>query len=474
MSDYYSDDDPMVSATQELSPLYSEEELDEAASYEDAQDLLDGPVRKRRDVPSLLSVPLLPLVPEEEEEEEEGEDGKEEEGGEVNGKEEEEEEEETKSDEGKKRKETPADKKVRTNEERLMGELLRARKAIEKRLLAGKLTHEKAKALNTKLVADYTAKAASFSAAAAAASASGSIKKKANVGGVVAGRTANGANSEAAGFKKPFDVSVQRGQRQRTLEEMTGGPAKAPPKRNPYKRNPTGASSSGARPQVVHHVAASTAAAALAADGKEQPEVVDLTQDQSTVAHPFKVRLDAVWSVGTKYVTITKGNNRDVSWEVFYLERTSLKDDAAKSFAFEMPVRLLGFVSKALSTIYASRSDADDESPHVEFRALSIDELAKVKPDKDGVLNLYNTVNPSYMRTIFVAEAYAIQVEDVTYKTASGLGCYEAITFTRTYTSKDAKKETKTFSVNLPVRLIPLLKSVVDYIQHLRSQPIQQ
>lgn len=197
--------------------------------------------------------------------------------------------------------------------------------------------------------------------------------------------------------------------------------------------------------------------------------VVDMSSALKKHFTPCKIKIDPSWTIKTEVVKIDKGGQKGVSYEVLNISRAA-KDEKAKDYSFQLQMRYLGFVSKALQTIL----DTSPKMSPQQNKIYSFAEIKAMKPGKDGSIVLYSANSyPAYARTKFTADNLSVQIEDASYKGASGFVSYEALKICKLYNSVD--KDTgvtsqKEFSINIPVRLLPMVKSVVDYVIQLRKE----
>ena len=348
-----------------------EEEGDDGESVEDSQDIVDGPVPKKKkgnDVVSTLGGSAA----------KKGHVGR------------------TGTSLAANSQQDPA---VRELEENFVTEVLKSRRQVEQQLLLNQISPEEAKKKHNTILANYRKKAAALHGAGAA---KGKILASAST-----------------------------------------------PMLPPRKR-----------------YAAGTGGGAAPARKRAEPEVVDLSGEGRKKGVPCMLALDATWAICTKTLTIEKGGGRGASFDVLSIERKA-KDENAKDFAFDIPIKHLAFVSKALQTILASCPKGPQEN-----RVIPIKEISTLKPDSRGYLCLFNLAKTSYCRTVFTCDNFSIRVEDAIYKSPTGLGSYEALSVIKEYAPKEKDGivgTTKQFSVSMPVRLIPLMKSAVDYIVHCQT-----
>ena len=96
-------------------------------------------------------------------------------------------------------------------------------------------------------------------------------------------------------------------------------------------------------------------------------------------------------------------------------------------------------------------------------------------PDEFGVRDASTHSRSMYTRTKFVADLFSIQIKDVDFKNSGpgGPGIYEAVCITKTQSVTEAAKEhgvigtvsrNKDYNVNLPSRLLGVLKSALEFI----------
>lgn len=364
-----------------------------AESFESSQDMLLGPVKRGKGRSYAASSP----------EQSEGE----------------EEEEVMRVTKPKKKKMSTlssSSKQVETvKEENRMMELLRRRKAIDRKLSEGDITREQANHLVKKLFASFKEGA----------------KDKSELDGAL-----------KALLPAPRPI--------KDPEEAAMGPAR--------KRKYAGSEG----------VVSSSSSAST------EPEVVDLSSQKKTGGKEIKFKLDQTWSCATKLVVFSRGGHQGGVFEVLSIDRAPKEN--SKGFSFHVPMRHFGFVNEALTTIYNSCPDGPSAK-----RLISPEQVESVPVNEGGYIDLSVVPQKGYCRTRFFCDSYSIQVGDVNYKGPTGLGSYEAVTFTKhgsghttkgaSKGSKDDKEGNKNFNVSLPSRMVPYLKSAVDFIKKERGIP---
>ena len=188
--------------------------------------------------------------------------------------------------------------------------------------------------------------------------------------------------------------------------------------------------------------------------------VIDMSLDEGKKFSPCKFRLDSTLSVGIATVSLNKGGSKSVTYDTISIERANQKDPS-KTYSFQIPLKHLTFVSKALQSIVSSNPAGPQTG-----ETLTLKQIHALKPDKDGYRNLCTAADSGYSRDVFKANNYTIQVDDRSYNTSTGVNTYEALIFTKEYTAKDGTN--KTYEMNMTVRHLPAMNSAFAYLAHVR------
>ncbi len=189
-------------------------------------------------------------------------------------------------------------------------------------------------------------------------------------------------------------------------------------------------------------------------------EVVNLMDGTAyrakSLSSPVRLRLSQVWSIYPRSINLNRGNAQG-SYEVVTVERGAKGN--GKPFYFNIPLRLLPLIVKAITKI--------DESAPEGSKSLTRQDIKRLTPDQ------YNTINLAigaggYCRTRYTAELYSLQVVDVPFKNGTTTGTYESLTFTKStggFVKDDGTKVMqKDFTISMTSRMIPLVRASLEHI----------
>ena len=191
-----------------------------------------------------------------------------------------------------------------------------------------------------------------------------------------------------------------------------------------------------------------------------EPKVIDLSLKKSK--EPIKMQLDSSMQVTTEQVSVNRGNSKGFTYEALAITR--MGKEKGKQFSFQIPMRHISFVNRAIQNILASCStdkvhDIDKMTP---------EQIDRIKPNKEGFKSLFAAAKSEYSRDKYVDYPFEIRVDDATFKSANGLGSYEALVIEKKYTSKEGAE--KTFEMDIPIRYIPILSAAVGYVAYMRRR----
>jgi hypothetical protein len=188
-------------------------------------------------------------------------------------------------------------------------------------------------------------------------------------------------------------------------------------------------------------------------------EVVDLTTP-SCDFHQVKgkipsFKLNCTWNVGIETIPCTNGRYNG-SFDVFAIKRIP-KDDKAKPFSFNVPVKILKTLGTALEKIV--------ESVPAEQVLVSPERLLSIKPNADGVIDLSNVITDRYPKKKYQLDGLTMKVDQHVYKSSTGWNSYMALImykWVKDNSSKSAGSKKK-FDCQLPVYLVPVLSAAVQH-----------
>lgn len=220
----------------------------------------------------------------------------------------------------------------------------------------------------------------------------------------------------------------------------------------------TAASSSNlAGAAAAENVAAAVPSTSKGVAGKrkreKEEEVIDLSASakRNRNAKIPKVRLNQTWSVFPKLISFERGGGVGC-YEALCVERAP-KDEKSNAFTFTMPFRLMEYLLLAVMKIEKSTSSSGN--------SISVDDLRRLKPDKNGYINVAPLLFPDFAKSKYTFEGFSVQIENVVYKTASNTASFDAITITK---SAGGKNQGKTFSVSMPSKLIGAFRAALELI----------
>lgn len=146
-----------------------------------------------------------------------------------------------------------------------------------------------------------------------------------------------------------------------------------------------------------------------------------------------------------------KNESGEGSFEVLsFIKETETKKRGKiikKDFKINVPLRLIKSISFALNEILESKSGL--QKPFInDYGEVDFSQNAK----------LYNKMK-------FKLEAnYYISTEEAQFGSSRGPVTYDSLALTRVLNNKDKQNTNKNFTLNIPARLIPVIKQAVDYL----------
>jgi hypothetical protein len=209
---------------------------------------------------------------------------------------------------------------------------------------------------------------------------------------------------------------------------------------------------------------------------KEPVEVVAFTAAPETKKAKVAVRINKTWSILTQTITYhrtspntPKGLGIKGAFEALTIARVP-KDPQGKVFSFNIPIRNVANILRAVTVL-------DDHCPDGTLVRPTFEEYKALPVNPDGLQDLEAMKHATYPNTMYTVDGtYTVQVRDEVYRTSTGTGSYEALVITKlgvaavkpTLEDKE-KKEEKPFSISMPSRMIPTLRSAIEYVMTSRK-----
>ena len=132
------------------------------------------------------------------------------------------------------------------------------------------------------------------------------------------------------------------------------------------------------------------------------------------------------------------------------------KDDPTKDFKFNLTMRYVPTLHKAISIISSSAQKQSDE-------------IESYSPGAGGVIDISSAGRVKYTAKKIKFYPFEVFVEVVTYKSATGSGAYEALTLEKIISEGKEGEAPKKAGVNLPVGLTPVTEKAVEFIMKKRK-----
>ena len=196
-------------------------------------------------------------------------------------------------------------------------------------------------------------------------------------------------------------------------------------------------------------------------------EVINLSAPQ--IKRPGRqIRINDQWSVETNHIPLKK--NVGATFEVFSFRRESKKEknEQGKPFVFSMPIRLLSHFVNAIVELekeskasYVSNVTLNDMMEHHKT-------LTKENGGDLHILDMRNIDADDIelkKRKVFRVETFELAVGTVQYGSGNGVVSFDALVITKTCAGE--KKES--FSISIPVRLVPAVRVALAFLQWERN-----